>query len=151
MRTYGQPCWQLFSKRWPLSKPNRTKSVMNKYNVKHHRNSDTKKGNRDNIRTTIFERSIMNYWGAYTSFTRATSPSVTDVVQTFSWLFDLHDNPLTRQRIFTVKNKCDVLCHLDPIWICISLRIDCRFETRNYCMHIQAFVAGSFRVTDMNC
>ena len=29
--------------------------------------------------------------------------SVTDVVQTFSWLFGSHDHPLTRQRIFTVN------------------------------------------------
>ena len=32
-----------------------------------------------------------------------TSPSVTDVVQTLSWLFGSHDHPLTRQRIFTVN------------------------------------------------
>ena len=37
----------------------------------------------------------MNYWGggAQTSITLATSPSVTNVVQTFSWLFGSHDNP----------------------------------------------------------
>ena len=46
MRTNGQPSGQLFPKRWPLSNPNRTKSIMNKHNVKHHRNSDTKTGNR---------------------------------------------------------------------------------------------------------
>ena len=52
-------------------------------------------------RTTTLERSVLNYRGAQTSFTRATSTSVTDVVPTFSWLFGSHDNPLTRQRIFT--------------------------------------------------
>ena len=31
------------------------------------------------------------------------SGTVTDVVQTFSWLFGAHDHPLTRQRIFTVN------------------------------------------------
>ena len=70
---------------------------MNKHKVKHHRNSDTKTSNRDQIRTTALERSVMNYWGALTSFMRVTSPSVTDVVQTFSWLFGSHDHPLTRQ------------------------------------------------------
>ena len=48
IRTYGQPSGQLFPKRWPLSNPNRTKNIMNKHKVKHHRNSDTKTGNRDN-------------------------------------------------------------------------------------------------------
>ena len=66
MRTYGQPSGQLFHKRWPLSNPNRTKSIINKHKVKHHRNSETKTGNRDNIRligTVTLERSVMNYWG----------------------------------------------------------------------------------------
>ena len=39
------------------------KSIMNKHKVKHHRNSDTKTSNRDQIRTTALERSVMNYWG----------------------------------------------------------------------------------------
>ena len=39
------------------------KSIMNKHKVKHHRNSDTKTPNRDHIRTTALERSVMNYWG----------------------------------------------------------------------------------------
>ena len=42
MRTNDQPSGQLFPKRWSLSKPNRTKSTMNKHKMKHHRNSDTK-------------------------------------------------------------------------------------------------------------
>ena len=33
---------------------------MNKHKVKHHRNSDTKTANRDHIRTTALERSVMN-------------------------------------------------------------------------------------------
>ena len=45
MRTYGQPSRQLYPKWWPLSNPNRTKSIMNKHKVKHHQNSDTKTGN----------------------------------------------------------------------------------------------------------
>ena len=45
--TNGQPGVQLFPKRWPLSNQNRTKSIMNKRKVKHHRNSDTKTGNRE--------------------------------------------------------------------------------------------------------
>ena len=45
MRTYGQPSGQLFPKRWPLSNPYQTKSIMNKHKVKHHRNSDSKTGN----------------------------------------------------------------------------------------------------------
>ena len=44
MRTNGQPSGQLFPKRWSLSNPNRTKSIMNKHKVKHHRKSDTKTG-----------------------------------------------------------------------------------------------------------
>ena len=36
---------------------------MNKHKVKHHRKSDTNTGNRDHIRTTALERSVMNYWG----------------------------------------------------------------------------------------
>ena len=36
---------------------------MNKHKVKNHRNFDTKTGNRDHIRTTTLERSVMNYWG----------------------------------------------------------------------------------------
>ena len=46
-RTYGQRSEQLFPKRWPLSNPYRTKNNMNKRNVKRHRNSDTKTGNRE--------------------------------------------------------------------------------------------------------
>ena len=42
-RTNGQPSGQLFSKMRSLSNPNRTKSIINKYKVKHHGNSDTKK------------------------------------------------------------------------------------------------------------
>ena len=103
MRTYGQPSWQLFPKRWPFNNPDRTKSIMNKHKVKHHRNSDSKTGDRKHIRTTALERSVMNNWGLKTSITPATSPSVTDVIQTFSWLFGSHDNPLTCQRIFTVN------------------------------------------------
>ena len=48
MRSYGQLSRQQFPQRWPLSNPNRTKSIMN---------------NRDNIITTALERSVMNYWG----------------------------------------------------------------------------------------
>ena len=44
-RTNGQPSRQLFPKRWLLSNPNQTKSMINKHKVKHHRNSDTKTGN----------------------------------------------------------------------------------------------------------
>ena len=74
--------------------------------MKHHRNSDTKKANRDHTRTTALKRSVMDYWGGgLNSFTRASSPSVTDVVQTLSWLFGSHDHPLTRQRIFMVNRE----------------------------------------------
>ena len=47
MRTNDQPSVQLFPKRWQLSNPNRTKSIMNKHEAKHHSNSDTKTGNRE--------------------------------------------------------------------------------------------------------
>ena len=42
--TYGQPGEQLFSKRWSLSNPNRTKNNMKTRStkLKRHRNSDTK-------------------------------------------------------------------------------------------------------------
>ena len=56
--------------------PNRTESIMNKHKVNDHRNSDSKTGNRDHIRTTALEWSVMNYSGASTSFTPATSPYV---------------------------------------------------------------------------
>ena len=36
---------------------------MNKHKVKHHRNPDTKTANRDHIRTTALERSVMNTGG----------------------------------------------------------------------------------------
>ena len=42
IRTKGQSSGQLFLKRWPLSNPNRTKSIMNKHKATHHQNSDTK-------------------------------------------------------------------------------------------------------------
>ena len=48
--------------------PNRTKSTMNKHKVKHHRNSDSKTGNRDHIRTTTLERSVTDYWGGLNYF-----------------------------------------------------------------------------------
>ena len=63
MRKYSQPSRQLFPKRWPLSNPNRTGGIMNKHKVKHHRNSKSKTGKIDHIRTTALERSVMNYWG----------------------------------------------------------------------------------------
>ena len=69
MRTYGQPSGQLFAKRWPLSNPNRNKSIMNKNKVKHHRNSDSKTGNLDHIRSTALERSATNYWGLKSQMT----------------------------------------------------------------------------------
>ena len=49
MRTYGQPSGQLFPKRWQLSNPSRTKPLMNKHKVKHHRNNDSQTGNIDHI------------------------------------------------------------------------------------------------------
>ena len=61
MRTNGQMSGQLFPIRLPLSNPNPTKSKMNKDKVKRHRNSDTKTGNRDHIRTITLEWSVMNY------------------------------------------------------------------------------------------
>ena len=42
MRTNDQPSGRLFPKRWLLSNPNRTRSVMNKHKVKPNRYSDTK-------------------------------------------------------------------------------------------------------------
>ena len=42
MRTHGQSNGHLFPKWWPLSNPNQIKSIMNKHQVKLHRNSDTK-------------------------------------------------------------------------------------------------------------
>ena len=37
----------IFQKKWPVSNQNQTKSIMNKHKVKHHRNPDFKKGNRE--------------------------------------------------------------------------------------------------------
>ena len=101
MRTYGQSSGQLFPKKWPLSNQNQTKSKMNKHKMKCHRNSDSKTGNRDHIRITALERLVMNNCGLKLVLRR--QPSVTNVVQTFSLLFGSHDNPPTRQRIFTVN------------------------------------------------
>ena len=61
MRTYGQLSGQLLPKRWSLSNPNRTMTLMNKHKVTE--TLDPKTGNRDHIRTTTLERSVMNYWG----------------------------------------------------------------------------------------
>ena len=72
---------QLFPKRWSLSNPNRTKSIMSKHKVKYHRYSDTKQAKENHIRTTALERSVMNYWGLNRFYGVPTSPSVTDVVQ----------------------------------------------------------------------
>ena len=47
MRTNDRPSGQLFRKRWQHSNPNRTKSIMNKHEAKHHSNSVTKTGNRE--------------------------------------------------------------------------------------------------------
>ena len=99
------------SKKVATQQPKLNLNIMNKHKVKHHRNSDTKTANRDHIRTTALERSVMNYWGGgdLTSFTRETSPSVTDVVQTFSWLFGSHDHPLkpwTNKNMFKHQFYC---------------------------------------------
>ena len=42
----------------------KVRRIMIKHKVKHHRKSNSKTGNRDHIRTTPLERSVMNYWGA---------------------------------------------------------------------------------------
>ena len=39
-------------------------SIINKHKMIHHRNPDTKTDNRDHIRTSALERSVMNNWGA---------------------------------------------------------------------------------------
>ena len=66
MRTHGQPSGQPFPKRWPLSNPNRTKSIMNKSMVKRHRSFDTQKKQAtvNHNRNNALERSVMNYKGA---------------------------------------------------------------------------------------
>ena len=46
-----------------FSKGGHSASIMNKHKVEHHRNSDSKTGNKYHIRTTALERSVMNYWG----------------------------------------------------------------------------------------
>ena len=48
MKTHGKSNGQPFSKRWPLTNSNRTKSKMNTRKAKRRRNSDT-------IRATAFE------------------------------------------------------------------------------------------------
>ena len=84
------------SQKVATQQPKLTKSIMNKHKVKHQRNSDTKTSNRDHISQNHRLGTVSNelLGGLLTSFTRATSPSVTDVVQTFSWLFGSHDHPL---------------------------------------------------------
>ena len=93
MRTKIQTSGQLFAKRWSLSNPNRTKSIMNK--VKHHRNSDTKTGNKEphqNHRLGTVSDDLLGVVG-FNMFYGTNLTSVIDVVQTFSWLFGSHDNP----------------------------------------------------------
>ena len=76
-----------------------TELNVNKRKVKHHRNSDTKTGNREHNRTTALERSVMKYWGkGLKSILRAKHrPQFLEWYKTFSWLFGSHNNPLTRQ------------------------------------------------------
>ena len=61
MRTQDLPSGQPYQKRWPLSNPNRPKRIMNKHKVKHHRNSVTKKGNREPHEN--YRIKTVNYWG----------------------------------------------------------------------------------------
>ena len=75
---------------------------MNKHKLKHHRNSDTK--NRQQ-RTTPEQPLVMNNLGLKLVLRVQSSPSVTDVVQTFSLLLGSHNNPLTRQWIITIYRK----------------------------------------------
>ena len=70
---------------------------MNTLKVKHHRNSDTKN------RTTVLERSVMIYWGLKLVLRAQPHPQFLQWYTTFSWLFGLQDNPLTRRRIITVN------------------------------------------------
>ena len=53
----------ILPKRWSLSNPNRTKSIINNHKVKHHRNSDTKNRQQRTTSEQALERSVMNYWG----------------------------------------------------------------------------------------
>ena len=42
------------------------------------------------------------------------------------------------------------ILHSDPIWIYISLLIDCSVEALNYSMLSLAFITSSFRFTEKN-
>ena len=77
---------------------------MNKHEVKHHRNSDTKAANRDHIRTTALERSVMNYWGLKLVLRAQPHPPQ------LMWYKHLVGCSVrvTRQRIFTVNKLIKV-------------------------------------------
>ena len=68
----------------------------NKNKVKHNQNSDTKTGNRVPHQNHPL-RTVSITGGGLNQFYGPTSPSITDVVQTFSLLFGSHNDPLTRQ------------------------------------------------------
>ena len=62
-RTYGQPSKQLFPKRWPLSNPNRTKTIRTHTWRNFTETLTPKQANENHNRTTALERSAMNYGG----------------------------------------------------------------------------------------
>ena len=99
MRIHGQPNRQLFSKRWPLSNPNRTKSIMNIYNVKRHRTLTSKTGNRGPHQIYRLGMVSYSYWGGGLKLLirRQPRPQYLMWYNTFSWLFGSHDNHVTRQ------------------------------------------------------
>ena len=76
-RTYGQPSEKLFSKRWPLSNPNRTKIIRTHVGDTSQKLRHKKQATEDHNQTSAVERSVMNYWWPSTC---KTSPSVSEVV-----------------------------------------------------------------------
>ena len=94
---YGQLSEQLFTKRWPLSNPNRTKNNVNTRKVKRHRNSDTQ-NRQQNYRLGTVSNELLGEGGGLKLDLRAQPyPQFLKWYKTFSCLFGSHDNHLTRQ------------------------------------------------------
>ena len=105
-RTYGKSNEQLSPKRWPLSYLTLTKYHLGTQKEKIVQKLTSKQANTENhTRRTALERSVIlniteglnQYYGI------PTSPSASEMVQTFSYVFCPHGKTLTSQLIITVK------------------------------------------------
>ena len=89
--------WAASSQKVANQQPKRTERIMKKHKVKHHRNSDTKTGDRESHQNHRLGTVNNELLVAYSSFNWSNLNSVADVVQTFRWLIVWQDYPLTHQ------------------------------------------------------